>query len=171
MRQSIYIGGLCLLYAYRCMFFFKCDCYLSHLRHHNLTFIVIWRFFPTNLYKFHVKILLLENTLSLKFLNRLITRTNCWLSKSHQFDSMMSLWYFTMIFLHRLTKEMSHVDQYGFRYQFGANEGLLLHYLCQQLHEHYNALKSNNKRIVDRWTQLLHVNATSMQMPLSQKVS
>jgi hypothetical protein len=65
---------------------------------------------------------------------------------------------------------MAHVDQYGFRHQFGANESLLLHHLCQQLHEHYGAFKSDSQRMLSRWTQLLQVNTSSLQLPLTTKV-
>ncbi|ELU05733.1 hypothetical protein CAPTEDRAFT_200029 [Capitella teleta] len=37
----------------------------------------------------------------------------------------------------RLSQSEEHIDQYGFRHSYNDKEGLLLHYLCQQLHQHY----------------------------------
>ena len=73
--------------------------------------------------------------------------------------------------LHSLTREMVHVDQYGFHHQFGNNEGLLLHHLCHQLHEHYGAIKSDSQRVLSRWSQILSVNTSSYQLPLINKVN
>lgn len=78
----------------------------------------------------------------------------------------------TIYVLLRLIKNMSHVDQYGFRHHFGSNEGLLLHHLCQQLHEHYNARKTDNQQTMKRWKQLLTTsnNLQPLQFTLTNKV-
>ena len=38
--------------------------------------------------------------------------------------------------IHSLAKEVSHVDAYGFRHSH-SDEGMILHYICRQLWEHY----------------------------------
>lgn len=59
----------------------------------------------------------------------------------------------TLPTLDSVTSDASHVDVYGFRHAFGAEEELALHYLCTQLHLHYQAgLESQHKA---RWKAYL----------------
>jgi len=70
----------------------------------------------------------------------------------------------------RLLNEMSHVDQYGFRHQFGNDEQLALHYLCQQLHLHYSARRADYQTSICRWQWLLSAD-TSPAVPLTDTVA
>jgi len=63
--------------------------------------------------------------------------------------------------------EMSHVDQYGFRHQFGGSEDLVLHYLCQQLHLHYSARRAHD--CISTWRRLLAATPLHLQ-PLTNTV-
>lgn len=50
--------------------------------------------------------------------------------------------------------KMSHVDQYGFKHEFECEE-LLLHYICQQLHQHYRALYPEQQNYLMMWNEVL----------------
>jgi len=71
----------------------------------------------------------------------------------------------------RVLNEMSHVDQYGFRHQFGTDEDLALHYLCQQLHLHYAARRADHQTGVSRWQRLLSDTGVSPHLPLTNTVA
>ena len=54
----------------------------------------------------------------------------------------------------RLTKSEYHVDNYGFKHTY-ENEGLLLHYICQQLHQFYTSQLSSYEEHQKRWKDVL----------------
>ena len=72
--------------------------------------------------------------------------------------------------MHRVLNEMSHVDQYGFRYQFSGDEDVALHYLCQQLHLHYGARRAVSQSSITRWQHLLSMNTLPYHLPAINKV-
>lgn len=47
------------------------------------------------------------------------------------------------------------MDVYGFQHAF-ADEGLMLHYLCTQLHQHYQRAQQQNNK--ERWKLYLKAN-------------
>ncbi|XP_025114538.1 uncharacterized protein LOC112576362 isoform X3 [Pomacea canaliculata] len=51
-----------------------------------------------------------------------------------------------------------HVDYYGFKHQF-QDSGLLLHYLCQELTQHYLTQASAHEQHYHRWHNYLRTNA------------
>jgi len=75
----------------------------------------------------------------------------------------------------RILDEMSHVDQYGFHHQFDDDENLALHYLCQQLHQHYRARRADSQTNIGRWEHLLvspgHLSITSNKVALRNRVT
>jgi len=77
---------------------------------------------------------------------------------------------FDLYALHRVLNEMSHVDQYGFRYQFNSDENQALHYLCQQLHLHYSARRAVSKSSISRWQHLLSATTSPLCLPITNKV-
>lgn len=56
--------------------------------------------------------------------------------------------------IHRLTKSEYHVDNYGFKHTY-QNEGLLLHYICQQLHQFYTLQLESYEDHQRRWKDVL----------------
>ena len=54
----------------------------------------------------------------------------------------------------RLTKSEYHVDSYGFKHTY-QNEGLLLHYICQQLHQFYTSQLASYEEHQKRWKDVL----------------
>ena len=65
---------------------------------------------------------------------------------------------------------MAHVDQYGFRHEFGGDEELALHYLCQQLHLHFSARRADRQTSIARWQRLLTDTSMSPHLPLADTV-
>ena len=67
---------------------------------------------------------------------------------------------------YRLACSGVHVDAYGFKHQYG-NEGMLLHYLCQQLHSFYLTQASSYKQHQQQWREALSKAKTALVLTVS----
>ena len=56
--------------------------------------------------------------------------------------------------LERLLQMDTHIDNYGFKHTH-RSEGIVLHYVCQQLHHYYNAQLSSFENHQHRWKEVL----------------
>lgn len=54
-----------------------------------------------------------------------------------------------------------HVDKYGFKHVFD-DEGLLLHYLCQELTHHYLLQAGSYEEHQKKWTQFMRQHGKSI---------
>ncbi|XP_064648922.1 uncharacterized protein LOC135501087 isoform X6 [Lineus longissimus] len=63
--------------------------------------------------------------------------------------------------LERLSKGEVHVDSLGFRHSYD-NEGLMLHYVCTQLHEHYASLLTSHEEHQLKWKEYLLEHRNSL---------
>lgn len=61
----------------------------------------------------------------------------------------------------RLSKGEVHVDSLGFRHSYD-NEGLMLHYVCTQLHEHYASLLTSHEEHQLKWKEYLLEHRNSL---------
>ena len=73
----------------------------------------------------------------------------------YRFDSMYNSLFFS------LSNKEVHVDSYGFRHKF-EEQSLLLHYLCQELAQHYLSQAGTYEEHQRRWTHFMRQHGKSI---------